>query len=455
MTEYDPLSNESYRLTTNKHFFLDDLMEDGTKLSSMRNYNNYTDKKQSHSQYKHLEKSQHSVNQNSKYSEESDAQIMIELRDKLKQRETSNKQLEKPNEKIKSETCIVSEFEHGDHTDVNNRQSTLNEQMSINSYITKVAKSQEQCVSVNSTHINSDKAQAQTNTNDTSNLKNNINHASSPDSKLSIKQPFSYNKIEKSKKKENCEGEIQQDQKDSHNYRNNMSPISYNSDDPKYIQENDKLYSQSSRKFNSHDRTKNQQITRFRESDKSLLEEMTHTSKDGYVERLQSIHENLVNKIVSTLYTELKESINQSLTLQHPCTLVFQGKMEILLENNDPILTSLLENYKEYSALFRSRDYRKIEKEIELQLNYDLEFIEGERKESHRSIILIKNEMLYNATSAMFDNTDYTLINLFRYLGLKHRSKHLFRGAGYILDVEMEKILGLAICENLLKYFKI
>jgi hypothetical protein len=116
---------------------------------------------------------------------------------------------------------------------------------------------------------------------------------------------------------------------------------------------------------------------------------------------------------------------------------------------------SLAENYKEYRIIFDRTDHKKIEKEIELQLKFDSGLLTPEESENRLLMIVNHNEMLYNATSGLFDETDYTLINIFRYLGLKQRSKTVFRNNAYFISPKIEKILHVAICENLIKYFKV
>lgn len=221
----------------------------------------------------------------------------------------------------------------------------------------------------------------------------------------------------------------------------------------------EKDYSGSSQKMvkKEESRSIDKHIKSFRESDKDIVNTFDEAFKDGYVERLESIHENLINKIVNTLYSQFKQALRQSIDQQTPCTLVFQDKMSLIKLDEDTLLTSLAENYKEYSIIFNQTNYKKIEKEIEYQLKYDMSLIEQtiEEEDSQSSRILSKNEMLYNATSALFENCEYTLVNLFRYLGLKHRSNNVFKGSAYFIAPKMEKILGVAVCENLVKYLKL
>lgn len=230
---------------------------------------------------------------------------------------------------------------------------------------------------------------------------------------------------------------------------------------------NQEKYSKSSQK-QLHSTTQNKKhritnvnpesITCFRESSKEIPRDFDETRNNCHFEGLELIHENLISKIVSSLYTQFRKSLEESVKQQKPCTIAFEEKMEGLFNDEDPILTSLVENYKEYRIIFNETNYEDIEKEIEYQLQYDLELLKKEKPNStteFSSRVWSKNDMLYNATSALFDSSDHILVNLFRYLGLKHRSKNVFQGSAYLIAPKMEKMLGVAICENLVKYFQL
>ena len=75
-------------------------------------------------------------------------------------------------------------------------------------------------------------------------------------------------------------------------------------------------------------------------------------------------------------------------------------------------------------------------------------------EEDLRKLVLDNKILLYQAPSFLFDEDNISLISLFQFLGLKHRTMYsLSKEDNYVMSSAMKKILYKAICDAGLKYF--